>query len=529
MYENLAKVIEQRKKAIESKNIFRETEEQRQFISIAKGLPFYLWHHMLNNTEDQHNQIARETGGMCCFNHLISLPKKDNVSHNLYPYEYQLYRDLMRPKPKPTDPIELRQTYKKHWILKSTGLGITEILLRWICWMCVRNDELKGHKVLLVTGPNLQLAQTLIKRIKELFLGPDSRHQILFEGSQTEIVINSVYIKAVPSHHMDAMRGLTDVSIILLDEADFFPESQSNDVRDVSERYIAKSAPWIILVSTPNRPQGFMDSIGAQPLEECIYKKLYFPYTVGLNKIYSASDIADAKRSMSFEREYNLKFLGNVGNVFLPDKIDAAITRGKTINIYQTIMNNARLRIETQFYIGVDPSWGSSKFAICLIAAIDNLVYVLETIELHRVEFNVCIETAISLLAKYEISISNICYLVDASSPSVIMSLKQELNEDPNYLQLIEYRKKNKVRDVYHDFKVIPVNFNTENKKNMLLNIKQLTDMEMVVLDSNRHNNLITALRSAQANDMILDKQATSNDDSLDAFCLACRRLSVTK
>ena len=65
------------------------------------------------------------------------------------------------------------------------------------------------------------------------------------------------------------------------------------------------------------------------------------------------------------------------------------------------------------------------------------------------------------------------------------MSLKQELNEDPNYLKLIEYRKKNKVRDVYHDFKVIPVNFNTENKKNMLLNIKQLTDMEMVVLDSN--------------------------------------------
>lgn len=76
---------------------------------------------------------------------------------------------------------------------------------------------------------------------------------------------------------------------------------------------------------------------------------------------------------------------------------------------------------------------------------------------------------------------------------------------------MIEYRKKNKIRDVYHDFRVIPVNFNTENKRNMLLNIKQLTDMEMVVLDSNRHGNLITALRTAQANDMILDKKATSN------------------
>lgn len=109
--------------------------------------------------------------------------------------------------------------------------------------MCVRNDDLKGHKVLIVTGPNLQLAQSLIKTIRDLFLSPDSRHQILFDGSQTEIVINSVYIKAVPSRHIDAMRGLTDVSIILLDEADFFPESQSNDVRDVPERYIAKSSP----------------------------------------------------------------------------------------------------------------------------------------------------------------------------------------------------------------------------------------------------------------------------------------------
>lgn len=178
-----------------------------------------------------------------------------------------------------------------------------------------------------------------------------------------------------------------------------------------------------------------MDSIGSQPLEECIYKKLYFPYTVGIDKIYSASDITDAKRSMSFEREYNLKFLGSVGNVFLPDKIDAAIALGKVTNVYQMIMNSPRLRMETQFYCGIDPSVGSSKFAICLIAAIDDLVYVLETLELHRVEFATCIDTAISLVAKYEINVSNICYIVDASSPSVIMSLKQELNEEPNYLR----------------------------------------------------------------------------------------------
>jgi hypothetical protein len=39
------------------------------------------------------------------------------------------------------------------------------------------------------------------------------------------------------------MRGLPNVSFILLDEADFFPPGQQADARDVSERYIAKSNP----------------------------------------------------------------------------------------------------------------------------------------------------------------------------------------------------------------------------------------------------------------------------------------------
>jgi hypothetical protein len=47
------------------------------------------------------------------------------------------------------------------------------------------------------------------------------------------------------------MRGLPNVSFILLDEADFFPPSQQQDARDVSERYIAKSNPYIVMVSTP--------------------------------------------------------------------------------------------------------------------------------------------------------------------------------------------------------------------------------------------------------------------------------------
>jgi hypothetical protein len=71
------------------------------------------------------------------------------------------------------------------------------------------------------------------------------------------IELNDVRIEAYPSHHLDSMRGLPNVSFLLLDEADFFaPRQQQQDARDVSERYIAKSDPYFVVVPTPNAPDG---------------------------------------------------------------------------------------------------------------------------------------------------------------------------------------------------------------------------------------------------------------------------------
>jgi hypothetical protein len=44
---------------------------------------------------------------------------------------------------------------------------------------------------------------------------------VTFDTKETVIERNSVKIEAFPSHHLDAMRGLPNVSFILLDEADF--------------------------------------------------------------------------------------------------------------------------------------------------------------------------------------------------------------------------------------------------------------------------------------------------------------------
>ena len=59
-------------------------------------------------------------------------------------------------------------------------------------------------------------------------------------------------------------------------------------------------------------------------------------------------------------------------------------------------------------------------------------------------------------------------------------------------------------------------------KRNMIANIEDMIDSNVVALDLERHPNLVLALRTAQATDLILDKEATQSDDLLDAFGLAC-------
>jgi hypothetical protein len=119
-----------------------------------------------------------------------------------------------------------------------------------------------------------------------------------------------------PSNHLDAYRALENPKFIFLDEADFFRKSEQEDVRHVTERYIGKSNPFIVMVSTPNAPDQLFERIEKEPENTCIYKRLKLDYTYGIDRIYTQQEIARAQASPSFDREYNLQYAGIVGNIF---------------------------------------------------------------------------------------------------------------------------------------------------------------------------------------------------------------------
>jgi hypothetical protein len=108
----------------------------------------------------------------------------------------------------------------KHlWIKKATGLGISEFMLRFMTWLCLKDNALSGSQMCIVTGQRIDLAIALIDRMERLLAG---KGLVSFDTKETVIELNGIKIEAFPSHHLDAMRGLPNVSFILLDETDLF-------------------------------------------------------------------------------------------------------------------------------------------------------------------------------------------------------------------------------------------------------------------------------------------------------------------
>jgi hypothetical protein len=169
---------------------------------------------------DKHKAEDIRTKGLCCFNHIIGLPKKDGIEKPIFDYEMQLVNAL--------------DSSKNIFIKKARGLGITELLLRYMAYLAVRNNDYNGCRYHIVTGPRINLAENLIDRLHDLFI---SKVGIDCKQVGPIIYINNVVFQAFPSHTISSSRGYTNVKFIFIDEAAFFPPGQQDEVRAVCEAY----------------------------------------------------------------------------------------------------------------------------------------------------------------------------------------------------------------------------------------------------------------------------------------------------
>jgi hypothetical protein len=430
--------------------------------------------------------------GTCCFNSLVGYPVKNNQAFPIHDYQMNIVNDM-------------QGGIKYLCIKKARGIGITELMLRYMVYMVIcKNYIYKGSKFFIVCGPREQTAIDLIKRIKTILLPLN----VLEETQRTVASFLNVEIQSIPSSHVSTMRGYTDVKFIFIDEASFWAGQEQNEVRSVSEGYIAKTDPSIIMVSTPFIPNTMFEAVMDEDADTCLYKRYRLPYTSGLGKIYTQEEINKAKASPNFEREYNLKYGIGTGNLLTDAQIDAIIMDDYPYAYSDYTVQNSTVSL------GCDPGFGSSKGSYCITGHINGKVIVLDCDQFERPSFQWFTEL---IYAKHKQWRCDKIF-VDASARDVVDDLKLSVRERTDYEAVIKSAVHQKI-DWQQLMIVVPVPFSKfgDAMLGRLVDLVQRKELQI----PKRFDELILDLRMAREKNGKLDK-TTNSMDLLDALRLSC-------
>jgi hypothetical protein len=488
----------------------QETKIQTEYSNLLSSLPFWI------DSKDEHIRLydtCKHNGepGFCCFTHAVGLPFKPGFGYLPW-FDYQL------------EFLHAHKDTRYLRVIKATGLGFSELELYFIGWLAFRNyDTVKPAQIPILTGPRIDIAMQLIDRLYNILTARLPGVIEVIEKTNTRIKISNITIEAFPSHHIDAVRALPNPIYILLDEADFFPyepEDPNNPVK-VVERYIPKSNPWIVLVSTPNLPNGLYDTMDRD--SNLRYQTFRYNYEWGLDKIYDRAQIDNAKQSSSFEREYNLKYGAGIGNIFNESWIGLALLKGERLR-------HIPVSYSTKKSMGIDPAWGSSKFGITKIEYLkytqDEQYYNTKRVYYSKGFEREQYENMLQLCYKF-IKEDNIDFIfIDGSQVEFIKSLKAKIGEDVNYEDII--KRAEKFDAPLSDYmNIIPI-LNQKEGKNVIDDARYwLGQSKTVAIDEKECSELVAQMRFAKQKETgQLDKSPTTiklggTMDSLESFFYA--------
>jgi len=394
----------------------------------------------------------------CCFWHYIFYPnggpERDGLFHPCYEYE--------------TDILESLNENKCIAVYKATGLGLTELVLLWILWKALTDDWFKGKEAMVITGPNVDLAQDLIRRAKTFLV---KRGVGYVDHGAYEMEVNGSRIKCYPSNNIHSARGKPKVSVFFGDEAAFFKLRDDSIVRTVGERYIGKSDSWVIWVSTAGEePSGFFYDIMQEPergAEKTIYKRFHFYVEAGLKvdpktktSIFSKEYIDKAAEARSYAREYLGEWGKNVGDIFSPEGIDLCCNT--EYNWQEADDTNDRV-------IGIDPGFGSSEFGICVIQKRKGKKSIIYADSFERASYIDTVNKIKSLSEKFKTK----RIFADSSWPEGIRDLRDKYFMNVQAIAFNQYGEKMLNYAAHHiDFQKVEIHPRFKKLKSQLMTIK---------------------------------------------------------
>ena len=338
----------------------------------------------------------------CCYNHFIGLPIKWGRECPIFDYQMEI--------------VEKLEKHRYMAILKATGMGITELFLRWTEWMVLR----KGHtpewhngEVAILVGPSHDKAREMIDRMKRHLRLYDENTTKEDRGTKSGFELNGIRIKCWPSMNESAVRSLPNPKILLVDEACFFQMLNDKVIRDDVERYEAKSSPHVIMWSTPLKPEGFFYDLWHEKNND--YIKIALPYTMGIGKIYTKQEIERQKqKGPSIEQEYNLSWGYGSGDIYDIQAIENSIER-------YPIKDDLH---GTQSVLALDPAYGkASKFGIVGMYKKDGKAYLNYCEECKGLSTSEALAKVNAILDTYHYS----HLYIDSAYPDLIAEFRQKI------------------------------------------------------------------------------------------------------
>jgi hypothetical protein len=278
-------------------------------------------------------------------------------------------------------------------------------------------------------------------RISKLFCETNSRDSI-------EIV--DVFNRRIPQH---ALRSLESPACIYTSESEFMP-GEIWEIREVCERYISKSSPYIIYESTIGSNTGLFAQIWKE--EPCLYVRETVKYT-DAPEMYTESQILKHKSSRSFAREMLCDFsaVGNTEGTYPPEWVDRAF-------------NNTMDIEPVKYYLSCDPGWTPAFSGITLIG-VDNkgMKQVIVSDEYNESEDDM-VSLIVNLYQMY--NVKNI--FLDAADKRFIKRVCAAIGQRTDWEEQIKYYKDNKILNQYNPLKsllvVVPLLFTQNSSKEML-------------------------------------------------------------
>ncbi len=259
-------------------------DQSKDSLSIFLDKPFWTWDQSL------HWKQYVKTNGHCCFNHLISLPTKDDKQYQLFNFQALIFNTVER--------------NQNVWIKKARGIGITTFMLRYLAWKILSSSELDDKLILIISGNREEFSENIKRKLRQLF---QKRFPLLkLESKYTELWLKKTWIKVITTRNIMDIEGYFDAAYLFIDEADNLDLKDQKVLERAISVYTEKSNGKTIMVSTPKVPGGLFERIEKDTSSK--YAKLKLDYTYGLGTIFDKAFIEKKRIDSEFEREYNLKY-----------------------------------------------------------------------------------------------------------------------------------------------------------------------------------------------------------------------------